>query len=92
MNQQSNQILLYLSKNRGGSFQKKDKRSLLELFAVAPKELDLILSQLNQKGYINLYYHPLLNNINIAEIDPNQRVFYSISSIGIRFLQKRRVA
>jgi len=88
MSEDLNTILVYLGMNKRSGFQKRTKSTLM-VHSQQVKKIDLHLSKLSRDGFIRSYFHP---SIGLAwsnlEIDSDQKIFYSVTERGIKFLKK----
>lgn len=88
MSEDLNNILVYLGMNKRSAFEKRTKSTIMS-YSKQEKEIDAYLSTLSREGYIRSYFHP---SIGLAwdslKIDSDQKIFYSVTERGMKFLKK----
>ena len=83
-----NNILMYLKMNKRDSFHKRTKKALKERTSET-SSLDSHLSKLSREGYIRQYFHPSIGFIwDNLKIEPDQKIFYSLTDSGVKFLKR----
>lgn len=83
-----NNILVYLGMNKGSAFKKRTKSTLMD-FSKQAKKIDAQLSMLSRDGYIRSYFHPSIGlGWDNLQIDSDQKIFYSVTDRGMKFLKK----
>lgn len=83
-----NNILKYLLEYKECSFQNRTKKTIKD----HSRQLTLVenhLSQLSRDGYIRAYFHPSIGFFwENLKIEADQKVFYSVTKKGIKFLKR----
>lgn len=83
-----NSILVYLGMNRGSTFKKRTK-DRIDIDPEKRKKIDSYISKLSSDGYIRSYFHPSIGlTWDKLQIDSDQKIYYSVTERGLKFLKK----